>query len=80
MDRDLVAEPGQPPDDVDHLGVAQIGDVRLEGEAEHQHLPVRLSRRLWIVSAIQPPMPSLIARPARITRGRWPRLCAQWLR
>ena len=31
-----MAEPGQPPDHVDHLGIADVGHVRLEGEPEHQ--------------------------------------------
>ena len=36
---DLVAEPGKPANDVDHLGVAHVGHVGLEGEAEDQDAP-----------------------------------------
>ena len=36
VDGDLMTEPFQPPDHVDDLGIANIGNVGLEGEPEHQ--------------------------------------------
>ena len=35
-DLDLVAEPLQPPDDVEAAAVAEVGNILLEGQAEHQ--------------------------------------------
>ena len=54
--------------DVDHLAVAQVGHILLEGEA-HAPGPCRPGRRGARGAGRRPsaPMPSLIARPARMT-------------
>src|SRR6476469_6446757 len=76
---DLMPQPLQPPDEVEGAAIAEVGHISLNVRPRTRTLPA-FPRRLWSVSAIQPPMPSLVCRPARITCGSWPTCCARWLR
>jgi hypothetical protein len=75
-----MAEPLQPPDEVEAAAVAQVGHILLEGQAEHQRRAGLAAAPL--VQRVGDPRAHAVvgAAAGRMTCGSWPSCCARWLR